>query len=87
MRKNVNDQLVKACAMAIMEVKGCVTNLEIKKELRSMGYWVKQQEVSFYMDYLSFSEDWYSFFNGRYRVFYPCYTIGSECVLVKFSLN
>ena len=51
--------------------KGYVTTLDIKKLLRSAGYYAIQHDVSVYMNELLFMEkgwDYYS--NGKFRIYF-----------------
>lgn len=68
--------------------KGYVTTLDIKKLLRSTGYYAVQHDVSAYMNELLYIEkgwDYYS--NGKFRIYFKQHSYTHENANISFSLN
>ncbi len=68
---SLNQQIVQGAAEQLMTSNGQTTTLEVKKHLRSKGYWVVQSDISNLMHaaYLSNRNDW-TYVQERYRIYF-----------------
>lgn len=58
---------VRTVATSLMALHGTTTTLDVKRHLRSRGYWARQADVSAYMHRLAVAERWSVRSNGRFR--------------------
>jgi len=66
----LTEDIVKDKAYALMSKYGKTTTLDVKKALRTDGYWAVQQEISAMMESLQQNEGWDFDANGRHRTYF-----------------
>ncbi len=86
--KTLSEIEVAQMANRLIKIHGSTTTLDVKKELREIGFRAYQNEVSELMDNLFWEQMWAFECNGTYRTYYKpsCWT-RAIMMLPPFSLN
>jgi len=67
--KQLDYDIVKEVAEKIMDVMGYTTNLDVKNELRAMGYWATQALVAALMQEVADNEEYNIQNTGNYNIY------------------
>ena len=68
-RKTVTKEDIEAVAVSLMDKNGGTTTLDVKNELRTMGFWAEQNSVSQFMAHLCDEKGWDFVVEDGHRVY------------------